>query len=135
MTAAEPKLSDAQRDLLWRIVEGGDDGIVIRGRGEHASFYPLAKHGLVGPMSRFCGKSVSEATPAGRALVDTWRCASCGHVDYHCPASGCNHADKAPPDPNGDADEGEEATVWCACETFVSRDPGRTSPKNGGDHG
>lgn len=38
------------------------------------------------------------------------RCAACGHSDYHCPVSGCNHHN------------GED---WCDCEKFVPRLQGR----------
>lgn len=53
-------------------------------------------------------------TPAGNSLVESWRCAACGHTAYHCPASGCNYHDEA-------AGESGEESGWCECEVFVAR--------------
>lgn len=108
------KLSDAQRAMLIRAVER--DGCRIHGAGAKATAIVLVRLGLI-------HESTIRATPTteGRKLVESWRCAACGHLEYHCPASGCNHYDKAPPDPYGDAEPGEAATIDCDCEEFVPR--------------
>jgi hypothetical protein len=45
-------------------------------------------------------------TDLGKALAMSWRCATCGHFEVHCLASGCNATR-----PDGS---------YCDCEAFVS---------------
>ena len=103
-------LSDAQRTLLIRVVERAEKGgNGVRPKGAQLrSAEILRRRDLV--------RGVGELYPQidGKALVDSWRCAACGHLAYHCPASGCNHYERrvGPSDPFvGD----------CDCEVFVSK--------------
>jgi hypothetical protein len=99
-----PKLTDAQRALIIRAVELGGD-VRIRHR-EYASAAVLECHGLGAHVVGLGGVNRFAVGDKAKDLVESWRCGSCGHLEYHCPASGCNHAD----------DDG-----WCACDGFVAK--------------
>lgn len=112
-----PKLSDNMRTALLALVEGrsAERALPGRGRNVHGTLVSLGKRDLL-KYGRVGGTMGWEVTDAGRALVASWRCAACGHVAYHCPASGCNHHDEATAESGNDSG-------WCECEEFVAPSP------------
>lgn len=102
-------LSDPQRALLIRAVEDkSGDGARAKGAGGVATARVLYRHGLVARVER-CVKP----TKTGRQIVESWKCAACGHYSYHCPAGGCNHYDEET------AESGDDSG-WCDCDGFVA---------------
>lgn len=106
MTLSDLKLTDPQRALLIRVVEHakrGGNGVFVKGQGRRMTAEVLRRHNLV--------RGTIELFPQidGNKLVESWRCGNCGHLEYHCPASGCNHFDPV----NGGSD--------CDCEDFVKK--------------
>jgi len=96
------KLSKVQESLLFEAAEATPgDGVRVHGAGMHRTARVLRDLGLAR------GEIRLHATDEGKALVASWRCARCGHADYHCPASGCNHV-------GGDGE-------WCDCEQFEAQ--------------